>query len=107
VTIDDYRSAETRRAHARERLRGLVGDDTVLAIPTTPGVAPRLGLDGEELESYRNRALSMLCSAGLAGLPQISLPIAEHEGLPLGVSLIAPAGRDRALIELARRILAS
>jgi amidase len=107
VTREDYEAAEARRAHVRERVRGLVGEDTVLAIPTTPGAAPRLGLDGDALESYRNRALSMLCSAGLAGLPQISLPLAELQGLPLGISLIAPAGRDRALIELARRILAS
>ncbi|MCX5496851.1 amidase [Kaistia dalseonensis] len=106
VTREDYDAADLRRQHVRDRLTELLGDDTVLAIPTTPGIAPLIGLDGDTLESYRNRALSMLCTAGLAGLPQISLPLAEHEGCPLGVSLVAPAGRDRALIELARRIMA-
>lgn len=106
VTREDYDAADIRRTHVRERLLALLGNDTVLAIPTTPGIAPLLDLDGEELESYRNRSLSMLCTAGLAGLPQISLPLAEHEGCPLGVSLVAPPGRDRALVDLARKILA-
>lgn len=106
VTLEDYQAAEARRSYASDRIRSLLRDDTVLAIPTTPGIAPLIGLGADELESYRNRALSMLCSAGLAGLPQISLPLAEHEGRPLGVSLVAPAGRDRALIDLARQIMA-
>lgn len=106
VADDEYTSAGVRRRQVRERLTALLGDDTVLAIPTTPGIAPLRGLQGEILDSYRDRALSMLCSAGLAGLPQISLPLAEHQGCPLGVSLVAPAGRDRALIDLARRIMA-
>ncbi|KAB2872888.1 MAG: amidase, partial [Bauldia sp.] len=58
-----------------------------------------------DLESFRARALSMLCSAGLAGLPQISLPMATVSGCPLGLSLIGPPGRDRALIGLAKAVL--
>ena len=106
VTAEDYAAAAQRRSHVRERLYGLLGDDTVLAIPTTPSIAPLRNLPSDDLESYRNRALSMLCSSGLSGLPQISLPIADMNGCPLGVSLVAPAGRDKALIEVARRILA-
>lgn len=106
VTAEDYEAAAQRRRHVRERLTSLLGDDTVLAIPTTPSIAPLRDLPGDELESYRNRALSMLCSSGLSGLPQISLPIADMNGCPLGVSLVAPAGRDKALIEIARRVLA-
>ena len=106
VTAEDYAAAGQRRSHVRERLAGLLGDDTVLAIPTTPSIAPLRNLPSDDLESYRNRALSMLCSSGLSGLPQISLPIADMDGCPLGVSLVAPAGRDKALIDIARRILA-
>lgn len=105
VTADDYHQAAGRRVLVRERMLRLLGDDTVLAIPTTPGIAPPRNLGGDDLESYRNRALSMLCAAGLAGLPQISLPLAEHQNCPLGVSLVAAPGRDRALIDLARRIM--
>ena len=55
---------------------------------------------------YRNQAMRLLCIAGLSGLPQISLPMATIEGLPLGLSLIGARGSDRALIALARRVLA-
>ena len=59
-----------------------------------------------DLEAFRQRSLPLLCSAGLGGLPQISIPIADVGGVPLGLSLIGPAGRDRALIDLAATILA-
>ena len=31
--------------------------------------------------------------------PQVTLPLAEMGGCPLGLSLIAPSGRDRGLLE--------
>ena len=36
------------------------------------------------------RALSVLCIAGLSGLPQVSMPLATMDGMPLGLSLIGP-----------------
>jgi amidase len=77
----------------------------VLVLPTLPTIAPRLTANEAEFEDFRGRALAMLCGAGLAGLPQISLPLTEVGGCPLGLSLIGPPGRDRALIGLARAIL--
>lgn len=46
----------------------------------------------------------MLCVAGLAGFPQLSMPLAQRDGAPLGISLLGPAGSDRALVALAERI---
>ena len=43
--------------------------------------------------------------AGLGGLPRINLPMAELEGLPLGLSLNAPRGADMQLLRLARRLM--
>jgi len=45
-----------------------------------------------------------LCISGLAGFPQVSLPLVSRRGAPLGISLLGPAGSDRSLIELAARI---
>jgi amidase len=49
--------------------------------------------------------MSLLCIAGLAGLPQVSLPLATLDGLPLGFSLVGPWGYDRQLLALARRMM--
>ena len=69
-----------------------------------PDIAPRRDEPESALEDYRNRAIRLLCSAGLAGLPQLSLPLAGREGAPMGLSLLGPAGRDRTLVALAERL---
>ena len=70
-------------------------------LPTVPAVAPKRDLSGDALQAYRERALSILCISGLSGLPQVTMPLATLDGLPLGLSLIGPRGSDRALIALA------
>ncbi|RCW74383.1 amidase [Pseudorhodoferax soli] len=101
--------AQVQAARAfRERFTGLLatllGQDGVLVMPTMPDIAP-LRSEGEAgLETYRNRAIQMLCIAGLSGFPQISLPLAQRQGAPLGLSLLGPAGSDRSLIALAERL---
>jgi amidase len=52
------------------------------------------------------RTLRISCIASLAGLPQVSIPLVDAAGLPVGVSLLGPAGSDRALIRLALRVRA-
>ncbi len=99
-------AAEFRLAH-RAFLTKLLGDNGVLLLPTMPDIAPRLAETDAELEDYRNRAIRLLCTAGLSGFPQLSLPIAGHSGAPMGLSLLGPPGSDAALIELACRLAAA
>ncbi|MBL0891380.1 MAG: efflux RND transporter permease subunit, partial [Gemmatimonadaceae bacterium] len=101
VTADELRDADQARLHIVARLDSLLAGDTVLVLPTVPDVAPRLALPPAETVAVREQALQLLCSAGLGGLPQISMPMAERDGLPMGVSLLAGRGRDRWLLELA------
>ena len=49
----------------------------------------------------------MTAIAGIAGLPQISLPLLHDGRGPVGLSLIGPAGSDRALLALARALLST
>lgn len=107
VTTGQVEEAREKRAGIRNRVVSLLGEDTVLVLPTVPNLAPWLDSSELALERSRGGALSALCIAGLSGLPQISLPIAESAGTPLGLSLIAPPGRDRALLALARKVLGS
>jgi amidase len=91
---------ENRKAQ-RARVEELLGEENVLMLPTVPSIAPRRDLSGDDLQAYRERALSILCISGLSGLPQVNMPLAELDGCPLGLSLIGPRGSDRALVALA------
>jgi amidase len=106
ATVTEESALAERRFRARvvERLDELLGGDGVVIMPTAPGPAPRRGLAPETLDDLRRRAISLLCIAGLGGLPQVTLPRAMLDGCPLGLSLIGPRGSDLLLLQLARRL---
>jgi amidase len=101
VTADQANAARKIASTAREHIRALVPPGTILALPTSPSIAPHADLKGEELESFRVRAMRLTCVAGLAGLPQMNLPVGTVTGCPAGMSLIAWAGGDEVLLDLA------
>lgn len=107
VTAADTAAATARRTQIGRRMDELLAGDAVLVVPTTCGVAPLRGTATKDLEIWRNRCLGLLCIAGHAGLPQISLPLATMDGSPVGLSLLAARGNDTLLLELARRLCAS
>ena len=91
--------AKPQREQVAEHMASLLADNTVLCLPTAPGIAPKLNTPPDELEAFRARALALLSIAGLARLPQISLPLGTLDGCPIGLSLIGPRGSDRSLLE--------
>ncbi|MGH9675755.1 MAG: amidase family protein, partial [Candidatus Acidiferrum sp.] len=106
TTAVDYLRACEQRVQFIHRLLGRM-DETgvdVLAVPTTPIAAPRIGeekilLAGKE---YPIRALLLRPNrpANLAGVPAISVPCGfAPAGLPIGLQLI---GRHTAESELLR-----
>ncbi len=107
-TVTDAQLAEATvyRERFKKHLTDLLGADGVLVMPTLPDIAPLCGDGGEAMESYRNRSIQMLCIAGLSGFPQITLPLGQRLGAPLGLSLLGPAGSDVSLVKLAQRIAA-
>ena len=105
ATLDPTEVAAARSL--RETIRGRMEqfvEDAILVLPTAPGIAPLLNTPEAELDAFRARALEILCPAGHAGLPQISIPAARIEGCPLGISLAAARGRDEALLDVAVEI---
>ena len=94
------------RAAARARLAGRLGGDGGLIQPSVPVIAPRCDAAAETLSDFRDRTISLNCIAGLAGLPQVTVPAGRVEGCPVGLSLIGPAGSDRRLLTLAVRLAA-
>lgn len=104
IRPEDVARAQRVRDAARARMDDLLSDDAVLVLPTVPDIAPPLNSPSAGLDDFRARAMSLLCVAGLGGLPQISMPLAKLEGCPFGVSIIAGRGNDALLLALARRI---
>ena len=107
VTPERVGAAKAAHAVIRSRLSELLEPGDVLCLPTSPRVAPPRNTPTDDLEiRFRHQAMCLLCIAGLGGLPQISLPLASFEGLPLGLSLVGPRGSDVALLDLAQRVAA-
>ena len=104
VTDAQLAAANSYRERFTTHLTHVLGTDGVLVMPTVADIAPLIGESGERLESYRNRSIQMLCLAGLSGFPQISLPLGQRLGAPLGLSLLGPAGSDMSLVRLAQHI---
>jgi len=76
----------------------------VLAYPTSPIPAPLLSASQAEQNAVRERSMGVTAIAGLAGLPEVSIPAGQVDGAPVGLSLVAAPGRDRALLALAERL---
>jgi amidase len=102
------RSARGRafRAKVQQRLRGLLAGGAIIAYPTCPGPAPRLDADPGAQHAMREATMAVTAIAGLAGLCEVTIPMGRHDGAPVGLSLVAAPGRDRALLELAIRVAA-
>jgi amidase len=90
------------RAEARARLTALLPAGTILCLPTTPFPAPPKGLPLATLEPLRARITCLAAHGGLTGLPQVSLPGAHVDGLPVGLSIVGARGSDAALVAMAR-----
>ena len=89
------------REEARGRMRHLLPPGTILCLPTTPFPAPRRGEPLSMLGPLRDRILCLCAHGGLTGVPQVSIPGAMVEGLPVGVSIIGAPGSDASLVAVA------
>ncbi len=83
-----YRKAQQVRALiARDFTRVFESGVHVLLTPTTPTPAFSLGAKSDPYEMYLSDIFT--CTANLAGVPAMSLPIGRVAGLPVGGQLIA------------------
>jgi amidase len=53
------------------------------------------------LDPLRDRITCLCAQGGLAGHPQVNLPGATVDGLPVGLSIIGPRGSDATLVAVA------
>lgn len=99
LRLEEHPYSFALRQQVSERLYQLLGTDGLFVLPTATGAAPYLNIQGEENERRRSQTMQLSCIAGLAGLPQISIPVATVQGAPIGLSVIAGKGQDIRLLE--------
>jgi amidase len=89
------------RHEARGQMRRLLPPGTILALPTTPFPAPPRGQPLAVQGPLRDRLLALCCHGGLCGVPQLSIPGASVDGLPVGLSILGAPGSDMTLVAVA------
>ncbi|BFT30656.1 amidase [Alteromonas sp. D210916BOD_24] len=104
ISAVDIRNADRKRQEVIKHLNTLFNEVDVLIIPTTPGIAPRCDADETTLANDRNALLALTAFAGLAGLPQLHLPLFTLDNAPCGLSLMGKKGSDLALLSLAKEL---
>jgi amidase len=101
VTADEAQAARRVHAQAREHILQTARPGTILALPTAPCIAPLIDGTAEAMDHFRTRVMRLTCIAGMAGLPQMNLPIGTLNGCPVGLSFIGWPGGDEVLLDLA------
>lgn len=84
------------------QIENLVSPGTIVVFPTAPGIAPLKGRSIDEARASRINTMRHTCIATVAGLPQVSMPLMEQDGCPVGISFLGARGQDGQLLAAAR-----
>ncbi|MEK9987336.1 MAG: Asp-tRNA(Asn)/Glu-tRNA(Gln) amidotransferase subunit GatA [Aquiluna sp.] len=100
-----YGSAQKVRTLIQQDLENAFSKVDVLLTPTAPTTAFKIGEKvNDPLAMYLNDIATI--PANLAGIPGMSIPngLAEEDGLPSGVQILAPAKQDARMYQVAALI---
>jgi amidase len=100
----EVEAAKSARETILARMNAVLANDAVVCLPTTPTPAPPRGERLSTRNVLRPRISTLTSIAGTTGTPQINLPLAEVDGLPVGLSLLGARGSDEMLITFAREV---
>ena len=92
------------RRDVTQRIEDRLDGRFVICLPTVPILPPHREISLSAMAEAGSCIVTLTYVAGLTGLPQINLPLAETpDGVPAGLSLIGWRGGDAALLALAAR----
>ena len=98
------KEAQSIRRELVTHMNLLLTNHAVVCLPTAPSLPPLLRENLSERRPLLSRIVQMTCIAGTLGAPQINLPLAEIDGIPIGLSLIGARGSDEMLITFASKV---
>jgi aspartyl-tRNA(Asn)/glutamyl-tRNA(Gln) amidotransferase subunit A len=95
----DWEDDKTVLEDVRSAVRAIVDAHGFIILPTAPN--PPFSHHEDEPAGQAD----LTCLASIAGLPALALPMGwTGDGLPLGVQLVGPEGKEAGLFALARRL---
>ena len=98
-SAEDWSEDQRILSETREAVRAIVDRHGFLLLPTVPN--PPFPHSEPEPPAQAD----FTCLANIAGLPALSLPAGwTHDGLPIGVQIVAAEGAEAGLFDLARRL---
>jgi len=96
-----YKKAQTVRTKLINEFNDAFESVDFLLGPTAPTPAFRIGQNSTDpLAMYLGDIMTV--GASMVGVPAISVPCGEVEGLPVGLQIIAPQRKDKELLNLAK-----
>ena len=107
LTQDQLDEAVVLRDQVRNKMDEVFAGGGFVCLPTSPCPAPLRGLPASAKKELQSRLSRLTCIAGTTGRPQLSIPMAEVNGLPVGISIMGDHGSDEELIGFARRVEAA
>ncbi len=97
-----YKKAQTVRTKLINEFNTVFEGVDFLLGPTAPTTAFKIGQNNEDpLQMYLTDIMTV--AANLVGIPAVSVPAGESNGLPVGLQLMAAQHHDRALLGFARQ----
>jgi len=94
-----YAKAQVARRKIREDFERALREADVIAGPTMPTVAFRLGEKTDPISMYLSDILT--APANLAGIPAISVPCGRVDGLPVGLQIMGRQFEDERVVDVA------
>jgi len=94
-----YAKAQAARRNVKADFSRIFGAVDVIAGPTMPTVAFRIGEKTDPLSMYLSDILTV--PANLAGIPAVSVPCGTVHGLPVGLQIMGRPFADERVLEVA------
>ncbi len=96
-----YKKAQTVRTKLVNEFNQVFQTVDFLLGPTAPETAFAIGAHSNPLSIYMTDIMTV--GASMVGVPAISVPCGEIDGMPVGLQLMAPQRKDRELLSLAKQ----